>query len=185
MINTQTNDLHFIFYCGIIFNTMNDYIPMEVFLKTADVKGPDECWLWKGPVDAELGYGRTSFLGYPTTAHRVAWELQNGDIPKVIGTRKALIRHLCNNRLCVNPNHLKLGTHTDNAVDISNASIDGVYVKLTLEMFKEVIELKKAGENTFRIARKMGVSTTTIINALKGKGYCYKRLAKIVNSDVQ
>jgi hypothetical protein len=69
------------------------------------------CWKWTGPVRGPLGkeYGRTRFYGKTTSAHRVSWIIHRGEIPN-----DKIILHLCNNPLCVNPEHLKIGTYAEN-----------------------------------------------------------------------
>lgn len=58
------------------------------------------------------GYGRRWFRGSPWRAHRVAWVEAFGEIPDGL-----LVLHTCDNPPCVNPEHLFLGTHRDNALD--------------------------------------------------------------------
>lgn len=68
------------------------------------------CWLWMG--SKSDGYGSIRYNGKPTKAHRVSWIMHFGPIPK---TKHVL--HKCDNRPCVNPEHLWLGTNTDNVLD--------------------------------------------------------------------
>jgi hypothetical protein len=72
------------------------------------------CWLWQGDKWArpEHGYGRIWLNGRRVKAHRVAWELYVGPIPP--GQH---VLHKCDVRLCVNPEHLFLGTKIDNNTD--------------------------------------------------------------------
>src|ERR1700677_2197549 len=71
------------------------------------------CWLWTGSKDKK-GYGRFRLGNKLWNAHRVSWLLHMGDIPK------KLVLHNCpfgDNPSCVNPNHLFVGSHGDNAKD--------------------------------------------------------------------
>ena len=70
------------------------------------------CWIWKGST-ACGGYGCFTLPGcISARAHRVSWELCYGDIPDDMN-----VLHKCDNPPCVNPEHLWLGTPSDNRMD--------------------------------------------------------------------
>lgn len=71
----------------------------------------DECWLWKGAVQRD-GYAHFTHLKRTLTASRFSYELANGPIPAGMD-----ILHSCDNPRCVNPAHLRPGTHFDNMQD--------------------------------------------------------------------
>jgi len=69
------------------------------------------CWKWKANTNSD-GYGTFWFNKKMTKAHRVSWEIHKGPIP--VGKQ---VLHTCDNPPCVNPEHLFLGTNTDNVQD--------------------------------------------------------------------
>jgi hypothetical protein len=85
----------------------------ERFWSKIDIKNKEECWEWKSGVD-NYGYGWFRTNEGMNRSHRVAWELYyNRKIPK-----DKIVRHWkCDNVLCCNPFHLRLGTHQDNTND--------------------------------------------------------------------
>ncbi len=73
--------------------------------------GSSECWFWMGALDTG-GYGLMQST-ISSKAHRISWTLFHGNIPK---DKKVL--HKCDNRNCVNPDHLFLGSQYDNVHDM-------------------------------------------------------------------
>jgi hypothetical protein len=69
------------------------------------------CWEWVASIGTH-GYGQLSVNGKPVTTHTFSWKIHNGEIE---GSKFVL--HRCNNKSCVNPRHLYLGTHGDNVRD--------------------------------------------------------------------
>ena len=89
-------------------------VPIEDKFWARVVPGdPDECWEWQGTMHYK-GYGMLPLnKKKDLAAHRVSWELANKtQVPEGL-----VVRHKCDNRRCVNPNHLETGTHKDNAQD--------------------------------------------------------------------
>lgn len=75
--------------------------------------GPDACWIWTGCVDKRWGYGHFSNAGESRLAHQIAWELETGKRPPRRRAKYEL-DHICHERTCVNPAHLRLVTRKQN-----------------------------------------------------------------------
>lgn len=84
----------------------------ERFWEKVDKIGKDKCWNWTGYHNS-VGYGRMGDGNRGLIlAHRLSWEIHFGPIP--IGK---LVLHKCDNPKCINPNHLYIGTYSDNNMD--------------------------------------------------------------------
>jgi hypothetical protein len=146
-----------------------DRLTAEQFWQKVNVGAADECWHWLGRRDA-FGYGCVGWQGKKCVAHRVAFELCNGPIPD-----GQIVRHACDVARCVNPAHLRLGTHLDNAHDRDSRGRHWVrhgeqhYVaKLTVAQVREIRRLPSlpAGRELRRIH---GVSKFTVYDARAGR----------------
>lgn len=81
--------------------------------QVAVTANPEKCWEWQGCRDVSgYGYGVVRYNGTSYYAHRLAWILTSGFDSQLF------ILHSCDNPPCVNPNHLREGTHTDNMRDM-------------------------------------------------------------------
>lgn len=105
----------------------------ERFWENVDKRGPDDCWEWMA--GKEFGYGyirREGHKGKMARAHRVAWELTNGPIPKGM-----CVLHRYDNPGCCNPAHLWLGTLADNNADMAAKGRHAVKYKGVLNLLRD------------------------------------------------
>lgn len=125
----------------------------------------DGCWGWIGTVHSS---------GYPLlpgrkAAHRWVLEKKLGRPTK---GRSEPTRHLCGNKLCTNPEHLTIGTVSDNVRD-KTKHFDGKYGNhskwvMTQERADEVRNRREQGVSLRKLAAEFDVSVWTIRNILKG-----------------
>ena len=138
-------------------------IAAELFWQQVKRGLADECWNWQGKIISESGHGRVSMSGRLQQAHRVAYSLACGPIPK--GQQ---IRHTCDNAPCCNPQHLILGTQAQNMADMKARNRSARHQrngngKLTLEQKKEIQRLYSVGDISMaKLAAIYGVVPGTI-----------------------
>jgi len=108
------------------------------------------CWEWQRATNCS-GYGSVWYGGKMSLAHRVAFAITNGEIK----SPDILACHRCDNRLCVNPSHLFLGSHQDNATDKVNKGrhISANALKSDCKRGHAFTE-----ENTYSIRTKAGLT---------------------------
>ena len=85
----------------------------EFFNYKCPIRQPGECWLWTSPVDPK-GYGR--WRRGSKGAHRASYTMFVGPIPDGM-----TVDHTCFNPTCVNPEHLRLLTHSQNSANSRRA----------------------------------------------------------------
>jgi len=123
------------------------------------------CHHWTGTIKSN-GYGVININGRLAHVHRVAWELAKGSIPE-----GAWVLHTCDNRRCVNPAHLWLGTQQDNIGDMvgklrHNHGARNARAKLTVE---QVRSIRQMDGTQAEIAERFGVSGSTICRVQSGR----------------
>ena len=133
------------------------------------------CWTWKGASIPEHGnpdirrarFQRGRRQEY---AYRTAYRLYIGSIPKGL-----CICHRCDNGLCVNPEHLFLGTQKENSEDMvakghSTRGEKSPQHKITLE---EAIEIKKIPLGTRGVSRRFGISRMHITRIRRNESWAW------------
>lgn len=131
---------------------------------------PDACWEWTGTRGAG-GYGMIWLRQRVVLAHRVAWELTHGPIPDGL-----FVCHHCDNRPCINPAHLFLGTSADNTADRhakgrSRAALGEANgnAKLTPEDVRAIRTAFESGVSQGALGRQYGLWQTTVSDIVRGK----------------
>jgi hypothetical protein len=122
------------------------------------------CWVWLGFIN-QGGYGRFFYQGKMYSAHRISYLFFKGHIPDGL-----FVCHSCDNRWCVNPDHLWLGTRTDNTNDMWAKGRHLVKKrKLSFKIACDIREGKYAGMTQKQIADMFGTTQVCISQVILGK----------------
>lgn len=125
------------------------------------------CHEWQAGL-ARGGYGKFQ-LGRTMHAHKAAFLLFKGSIPSGM-----CVMHSCDNRLCVNPDHLSLGTNADNVRDMDSKNRRGTKCTLTRQQAEEVKALLAAGMSQQKVADRFGIHQTAVSRIKLGKTIKFK-----------
>lgn len=126
------------------------------------IKKTNTCWIWQGSPGG-TGYGQFGFNGKLNYPHRFSYELHKGLIPKDL-----FVCHSCDNKLCVNPSHLWLGTLQDNHSDMMKKGRHNYGKSLGSKnpaaklSEQDVLDIRSLPGPNWRIAKQYNVSKSTI-----------------------
>lgn len=133
-------------------------------------RGQDDCWPWVGNSWTH-GYGSISEggrNGRRLQSNRAAWILTYGEIPK-----GQVVRHLCHNRACCNPRHLRLGSRADNVQDMWDRE-EGAPKGASKLTESQVLAIRQDPRCPKEVAKVYGV-TKDHISAIR-RGRCWSSL---------
>lgn len=118
-----------------------------------------DCHYWDANISS-AGYGRMYANGKMTSAHRLSYMLYKGEIPNGMH-----VLHSCDEPTCVNPSHLRLGTHADNMRDRSLRE----KCLTSLDQVKKIREELNSGIRQCVVAKKYGLSLKYIYRIKKNQ----------------
>jgi hypothetical protein len=133
------------------------------FWNKVDKKGKDDCWNWTAFVDKH-GYPRLNIKGKIVKAHQLSAIMHIGPrLPKMC------VCHTCDNRKCVNPNHLFYASQADNLKDMHDKGrnrqpkgLNAARSKLDATQVKELRNLASLGWSSRRLGQHYGLSHAVV-----------------------
>ncbi len=126
------------------------------------VEKTNSCWVWKGAMHRK-GYGKLCFRGNKTAvASRVSYELFKGAIEE-----EMLVCHTCDTPACVNPDHLWLGSHKENMIDMVQKGRQ--YSILTPHQVFKIRKLFKEGVKNSQLMELFNITASQVSNIVARK----------------
>lgn len=148
-----------------------DYSDDAYLMRRVSVKQETNCWEWQLS-KVKGGYGKASLRGANLMAHRAVWESRRGQIPDGM-----ILCHSCDNPACVNPEHLFLGTHSDNSADMVSKGRQAKGEKIFLAYLTEEVvrEVRNESGTYAEIAKRLGLKPGNV--RLIRRGDTWKHVA--------
>lgn len=143
---------------------MTKNVPVDVFRHIDMRGGPDACWPWLASTSAN---GRPYFTakGVRKLAYQWTHELATGAAPG----KGQMLLHSCDNKLCCNPKHLRLGSHQENMDDMKQRERHG----LPHNTVRVIKKLLREGRKHESIAELFGLSREQITHINNGRAYAH------------
>lgn len=150
---------------------------MARFWGKVEIRADTECWPWTGQINKRNGYGRFTIGPKTFTASRISLELHLGRRM----ARDEFACHRCDNRVCVNPSHLFVGSAADNMRDAAvkgrmykwagrRRGENNTAAKLDESAVRQILALR-GKEKQATIALRFGVCKTAVGNIMRGKSW--------------
>lgn len=147
---------------------------IDRFMDKVHMEPMSGCWLWGGALFSN-GYGFMSVGNRKASMHRLSWELHRGPIPDDL-----CVLHNCDNRACVNPMHLFVGTKGDNNADMhaNNRDRCGIgerhgQAKITNEIVRAIRMMRASGATQKEVARHFGIAQSNVCLIVKRKTWTH------------
>lgn len=131
------------------------------------------CWLWVGSINPN-GYGKIKINGIAVDVHVISWRVANAGVPVPAGS---VVMHLCDVRNCINPDHLQVGTQSENmlhAIQVGAAKVrrggelpHAVLDESIVRQIRSMYRPRRFGY--VRIAKALGLNQGCVDAVLRGR----------------